>query len=529
MTEEVLKNDKQVILLVPEIMLTSQLVARFEQYFGIEIALMHSGLSKSQKFTSYKNFSNGEKRILIGPRSALLVPSNSLGLIIIDEEQEDAYKQERNPRYHAVDLAEKITAELGAMLLLGSATPRIESYYKTTKCHPEAKPKDLGRKPHASLEPVSSLSRDSSPRRGGAQNDISNRYNLFELKNRYHKMILPPCEIVDLKNEIKYKNFSSISIRLQAEIERVLQAKKQAILFINRRGAATFISCRDCGCVILCPNCSIPLVYHLQKNSNFLNCHHCDFRSSVPRICPSCESTRIKFFGSGIEKIELEVEKLFPKAKIRRVDSKSLENKGAYEQLYKDLKERKIDLLIGTQIVAKGLDLPEVDLVGVISADTGLHLPYFRANEKTFQILTQVSGRSGRKNNAGKTIIQTYWPESRAIKFAALHDYEGFFNEEIKDRQESNYPPFSHIIRIISEDPNQTRAKNELKKIADLLNSTIERMELIGPAPCFLSRINNKFRYHIVMKTDSWPNDRIREVFLKNPYLIWDVDPTDLL
>ncbi len=485
LVEENIKNNKQAIILVPEIMLATQVVEQFKKRFGDIIALMHSNLSASERFASYQQFSNNTKSILIGPRSALLVPTDNLGLIIIDEEQEDAYKQEKSPRYHAVDLAKKIAEHSDALLLLGSATPRIEDY-----------------------------------------KEIDIQFH-FKLMNRYHQMILPPAEVIDLKNEIKYKNFSPISTRLQEEIAQILKAKKQAILFINRRGTATFVSCRDCGEVIQCPHCAIPMVYHINFNSNYLNCHHCDFKSKTPDICPACSGARIKFFGTGIEKIELEVERLFPKAKIKRVDSTSMENKGEYAKLYKDLKEKNIDILIGTQIVAKGLDLPEVDLVGVISADTGLHLPNYRANEKIFQIITQVSGRSGRKNNIGKTIIQTYWPESRSIQYSALHDYDGFYKDEILDRKELGYPPFKKIIRIISEDKNLIKAKKDLSIIANLLKE--KNIDSIGPAPCFLSKINNKFRFHIIIKTDKWPNSEIREIFYSNPYLTWDVEPTNLL
>ncbi len=484
---ETLKQNKQVVILVPEIMLTPQTVEKFEQIFPDQICLLHSGLSKGERYLSYKQFYDGEKQIIIGPRSALLVPSSNIGLIIIDEEQEDAYKQEKDPRYHAVDLAEKIVEKFDALLVLGTATPRTETYHKTSM----------------------------------------NQYDLFELKSRYRKLILPPAKIIDLKDEIKKDNYSPISLQLQNDITDILKNKRHVILFLNRRGMATFVSCRECGEVIMCPNCNIPMVYHVNFNSHILNCHHCDKKIPVPALCPVCKSPKIKFFGAGVDKIETEIVKLFPKARVKKIDSKILQNKGEYMKLYEDLKSGKIDILIGTQILAKGLDIGTVDLVGVISADTGLHMPHFRASEKVFSLITQVSGRSGRKDNAGRTVIQTYWPDASAIKFAAEHNYKYFYKNEILEREKYNYPPFCHLVRVISEDKNQTKAKNELEKIAKQLEQI--KINFIGPGPCFLNKINGKFRYHIIIKTKKLPNPNIAEIFKTNPYLVWDIDPIDLL
>ncbi|MCL5410652.1 MAG: primosomal protein N' [Patescibacteria group bacterium] len=487
LAKEAIKINKQVVVLVPEIMLTPQTVEKFEQIFPDQACLLHSGLSKSEKYLNYKQFTVGDKKIIIGPRSALLVPNVNIGLIIIDEEQEDAYKQEKDPRYHAVDLAEKIADRLGALLVLGTATPRIETYYKAKK-------------------------------------EI---FDLFELKSRYQKLILPPARIIDLKNEIKHDNFSPISLELQKNIAEVLKNKRHAILFLNRRGMATFVSCRECGEIINCPRCNIPMVYHTNYDKHILNCHHCDYKVPVPSICPVCKSSRIKFFGAGVDKIELEIKRLFPKARIRKIDSKSLQNKGEYMKLYDDLQKGKIDILIGTQILAKGLDIGTVDLVGVISADVGLHLPHFKASEKTFSLLTQVSGRSGRKDNVGRTIIQTYWPNSSAIQFAADHNYKDFYKEEIKEREKFNYPPFCYLIRVISEDKNKQKACDNIFAVAQKLSQN--EIDHIGPGPCFLNKINNKFRYHIIIKTNILPNPKITEIFKINPYLIWDTDPVDLL
>lgn len=487
LADEALKLNKQVVVLTPEIVLTPQLVERFEKAFPNQICTMHSGLSKSERYVSYRQFAEEKKQIIIGPRSALLVPSENIGLVIVDEEQEDAYKQEKKPRYHAVDLAEQIAKRLGALLLMGSATPRIETYFRAQK----------------------------------------GDFDLFEIKSRYGKLFLPPAEVVDLKNEIKRDNYSPISLTLQKEIASVLKNKRHIILFLNRRGAATFVSCRECGEVINCPRCEIPLVYHINYEKHRLSCHHCDYIASAPAFCPSCGSPKIKFFGAGVDKIEREIVKLFPGKTIKKIDSSVLQNKGSYLKLYQSLKEGKIDILIGTQILAKGLDIGTVDLVGIISADVGLHLPQFRATEKTFTILTQVSGRSGRKENVGKTIIQTYWPESSAINFSATHSYKDFYAQEILERKKYNYPPYCRLTRIIVENKNDAIARKEIEEICGKLKN--EGLNYIGPARCFLSKINYKFRYHILIKTRSLPNSALGKIYKEHPYSTWDSDPIDLL
>lgn len=497
LAREVLAQGKQVVVLVPEIILTPQTVERFEAVFKGKIALIHSELSKSERLKNYEDFYNGVKPIIIGPRSALLVPSDKLGLIIIDEENEAAYKQEKNPKYNAVRLAEEISKETGALLLLGGATPTIETYHRATK----------------------------------------GEIDLFELPARYSGDSMPKAEIVDLKEEIKGGNYSPISEKLQEAVYKTLQTNRHVFLFLNRRGAATFISCRECGEVILCPNCSIPLVYHLDEinprglnaasTQGVLNCHHCDYTTKVPYSCPVCGSYKIKYFGAGVEKIEAEIRQLFPSAKIRRIDSRILNSKSDYFNLYKDLKDGKIDILIGTQIIAKGLDIPTVDLVGIISADVGLHLPYYKADEKTFQILTQVSGRSGRGENEGKTLIQTYWPESRAVQAAKEHDYKLFYKQEIENREIFGDPPFSHLVRVVSEDIHREKAKEAIEKIAE--EAKKREIEYTGPAKAFLSKIRGKHRYHIIFKVKELPNKALTEVFKTNPYLHWDVDPEDLL
>lgn len=490
---------KSVVVLVPEIILTPQTVERFTQAFGDNIALLHSRLSQGERFRAYEDFRSGQKQVIIGPRSALLVPNNNIGLIIIDEEHEDAYKQDQSPRYHAVDLAEKIAEALSACLVLGSATPRVESYYKAS----------------------------------------SGKYLLHQLKSRYNKLMLPPAEIIDLRNELRSQNSSVISERLHKAIDNILKKQKQAILFLNRRGASTFVSCRECGEVIKCKNCDIPLVHH-SSNGSYLYCHHCDLKAPIPTECPNCHGVKIKFFGTGVEKVESEVKKIFPQAKVRRIDAETIKSRSDYNSFYTDFKNRKFDIAIGTQMITKGLDLPHVDLVGIISADTGLHLPYFRASEKIFRLVTQVSGRSGRAANSGQTIIQTYWPGSSAIKFAANHDFEGFYNHEVANRQKHGYPPFARLIRIVSENEDSEKAKHNLETLATQLDSFTQKypegFDYIGPGLCFFQRMRGKWRYHLIIKLLGEDEEQLskimselRELWKNHLKFVWDYDPSDLL
>jgi primosomal protein N' (replication factor Y) len=487
LVQETIKTGKQAIVLVPEIIMTPQTVERFKAVFGEMVAIIHSGLSKSERFQSYSDFYFGNKPIMIGPRSALMVPSPKIGLIIVDEEEDGSYKQDKNPKYHAVHLAEEIAKLHDALLVLGSATPTIESFYKAN----------------------------------------NGEYKLYELSNRYKKELLPDGQVVDLKMEMKGGNYSPISLKLQEEIKLALDNKKQIFLFLNRRGVSTFISCRECGEVIICPFCSVPLVYHLDEERHYLNCHHCDYADKVPLRCPSCQGYKIKYFGAGVEKIEKEIRELFPSATIRRIDSKTMAEKDAYHTLYDDLKSRNIDILIGTQIIAKGLDIPEVELVGVISADVGLHLPYYKAGERVFQLLTQVSGRSGRGDSRGKTIIQTYWPDSRAVMAAKEHDYRLFYAEEIEERKKYNNPPFCHLVRLMTENTSKDKALEEIKNVAAELEAAGFRYS--GPAKPFLSKLRGKFRYHIIIKIKQLPDTALTKIFLANPYLFWDIDSDNLL
>ena len=305
----------------------------------------------------------------------------------------------------------------------------------------------------------------------------------------------------------------------------MLAQKKQILLFLNRRGAASFVSCRECGHVILCHNCSIPMVFHLKDTK--LICHHCNATAPVPVLCPECKSPKIKYFGAGVEKIETEIRRLFPEARVKRIDSETITKKGDYAKFFKDLSTGAIDIAIGTQMIAKGFDFPGVDLVGVVSADTGLHLPQYRATEKTFQIITQVSGRSGRRVHQGLTLIQSYWPDSEAIQAASQHNFRRFYDKEIIERKNFDYPPFSHIVRIISENADKQKALNHIEKIVPKLKEL--KLNFVGPGACFFARLHGKYRYHIIIKVNKLPDNDLSKIKEAFPDFVYEVEPTSML
>ena len=404
--EKVLSANKSAIVLVPEIALTTQMIARFSGRFGNLVALLHSRLSSSERLAEWKRIKSGAARIVVGARSAVFAPVVDLGLIVIDEEHETSYKQEEHPRYHTREIAQWRANENGALLILGSATPSLESYYKA----------------------------------------VNKRYNLLELKERYNGGQLPAVEVVDLRAELTAGNRSMFSRSLQIELTECLARGEQAILFLNRRGYSTFVSCRSCGYVVRCPHCDITLTYH--RTNDVLRCHYCGYTQKNLTSCPECTGRYIRFFGTGTQKVEEELRNLLPSARIERLDYDSTTKKGSHEQILDRFREHQADILLGTQMVAKGLDFEKVSLVGVIAADTILGLPDFRAAERTFQLLTQVSGRAGRHQIPGKVIVQTYTPEHYSIRYAQEHDYIGFYREELIHRKQLNYPPYSKLALI---------------------------------------------------------------------------------
>lgn len=476
LVEEMLNESKDTIILVPEISLTPQTIDRFVGRFGDEVAVFHSKLSQGEKFDEWRRIKEGKVKIVVGARSAIFAPFNNLGLIVIDEEHENTYKSSQNPKYDSIEVALKRTKLENAVLVMGTATPSIENYY----------------------------------------NSLNGKFRLLEIKERATKMDLPEVTLVDMREELNNGNKSIFSYKLLEELKRNLDNKKQSILFLNRRGFSTFISCRACGYVAKCENCDISMTYH--RNINKLRCHYCGITVNPPNVCPVCNSKYIKYFGIGTEKVEEMTKELFPEANIVRMDSDTTSKKGDFEDILEQMKQGKIDILIGTQMISKGLDFPNVTLVGIIAADTTLNLPDYRSPEKAFQLITQVAGRSGRGDMAGSVILQTYNPEHYSIMFAKEQDYYNFFNTEISLRKEFMYPPFINLINILVYGENNSIVHEKIQKIYDIIkeqmiihhNGDLQNY-LIGPNPAPIERIKNNYRWNILVKA---LDDEIEE--LKN-------------
>lgn len=463
LVEEMLAKGKNSIILVPEISLTPQTTDRFVGRFGNQVAILHSKLTQHERFDQWRRIKSGEYNIVIGARSALFAPFNNLGLIVIDEEHENTYKSSNNPKYSTIEVARKISELEGAKLVLGTATPSVETYYKAK----------------------------------------FGEFQLYELSSRATRNSLPSICVVDMRRELQEGNRSIFSRNLYYEMEKTLKTGNQIILFLNRRGYTGFITCRSCGYVARCNNCDISLTYH--RSSNRLRCHYCGETHAIPKACPSCGSTYFKSFGIGTEKVEEEVRKLFPNARTSRMDSDNIKTRDDYEKALEAMKKREIDILIGTQMISKGLDFPSVTLVGIIAADTTLNLPDFRSPERTFQLITQVAGRAGRGEVEGNVVLQTYNPEHYSIGAAMKNDYKDFFQSELELRREFGYPPFKEIatITLFGRDFNKVRESMEKSSLA-LMESVREAglvdVEILGPNPSPLEKINNNYRWQILLK-----------------------------
>lgn len=453
--EEMLNQNKTSIVLVPEISLTPQIVNRFRKRFGKRIAILHSRLSEGEKYDEYRKISRGEVDIVIGARSAIFAPLNNIGIIIIDEEHSTSYKQESNPKYNAIDIAIERSKYHHAKVVLGSATPSLETYARAKK----------------------------------------GVYSLLELKNRVNNKPLPDVEIIDMNKE---KNKASyFSKKLTEAIKDRLEKKEQIILLLNRRGYASFITCSNCGYVEKCPNCDITLTYH--KSSNTLRCHYCGYGNKRINICPECKETAIKELGVGTEKVEEELNTLF-NCRVVRMDIDTTSHKGAHEKIIDDFKNHKYDILLGTQMIAKGLDFENVTLVGVINSDTSLMIPNFRSSEFTFQLLSQVAGRSGRGKKTGNVIIQSYNPEHYAIEFSKKHDYKSFFNKEMSIRKQLSYSPYFYMISIKVISKDYEKAKEESNKVGSLLRTKLTNSIILGPTVCSVFKMNNLYRFNMIIK-----------------------------
>ena len=460
LVEKFISENKDVIVLVPEISLTPQTVERFKGRFGDVVAVFHSRLSVGERYDEWRRIQKGDVRVVVGARSAIFSPLKNLKLIIIDEEHEYSYKSETSPRYLTSEVAEFLVNQNSGLLVMGSATPSIESYYK-------------------------------------AENG---KINLIHIGRRVDNRKLPSVKVVDMRDELKNGNKSMFSRELFNAISENLEKKEQTLLFLNRRGFSTFVSCRSCGYVMKCKNCDVSLTYH--ANINRLKCHYCGNQIEVPLVCPKCGSKYIKYFGAGTEKIENEVKRLFINARVLRMDMDTTRKKGDHEKIYNAFKEHKADILIGTQMISKGMDFKDVTLVGVIAADTSLNLPDFRSAERTFQLITQVSGRAGRGDLKGRVIVQTYEPDHYSIQLAKMQDYKAFYEKEIEIRKILNNPPFTDILYILFTSDKEesiietcSTAKSDLEKIAKENDA-----ELLGPVPCCLSKIKNTYRWHVIFK-----------------------------
>jgi primosomal protein N' (replication factor Y) len=462
----VLKEGGSALVLVPEIALTPQLIHRVTDRFGEDIlALLHSGITPGERYDQWRKIASGKARIILGARSAIFAPAINLKLIVIDEEHDQSYKQDGRMPYHARDLAIIRARLLSAVVILGSATPEIQSYHNTK-------------------------------RKG---------FSYLSLSTRIANRSLPHMEIIDMKAPgIKYSNNSIISRPLAKAIRETLGAGKQSLLFLNRRGFTTFLSCPDCGYVFHCSNCSVTMTHHISDNT--LKCHYCNYSVKAPPLCPVCRSARVLSFGAGTEKLFQETAALFPRARIARLDSDTASEKGAYERILSDLNEQNIDILIGTQMIAKGHDFPQITLVGIVSADISLNIPDFRASERTFQLLTQVSGRGGRGDTPGRVIVQTLNPSNYAIVKAKNYDYEGFYQKELEARNVLKYPPFSRMINLRISSNDEKKARQMAQKLALTAREQLKKLNadkvvtLIGPAESPLKKIKGKYRWQLLLK-----------------------------
>ncbi|WP_353093946.1 primosomal protein N' [Tissierella praeacuta] len=506
LVEEIINKGKEAIILVPEISLTPQTIDRFVGRFGELVAVLHSRLSYGERFDEWRRIKEGKVKIVVGARSAVFAPFQNLGVIIIDEEHEATYKSSQNPKYNTIEVAAKRVDIENAFLIMGSATPSMETYY----------------------------------------NSLNGNFELLELQERVNEYALPEVTVVDMREELNNGNKSIFSKGLYDSINENLKNGKQTILFLNRRGFSTFISCRNCGYVVKCNSCDISMTYH--RNINKLKCHYCGLAINPPNICPVCKSKYIKYFGIGTEKVEELTKELFPQARIARMDMDTTTGKGSHESILEDMKKGNIDILIGTQMISKGLDFKNVTLVGIIAADTTLNLPDFRSPERAFQLVTQVAGRAGRGDDDGKVILQTYNPEHYSIKFSKEHDYKSFYDTEITLRREFLYPPFLKLISLLIYGEDNNKVASIASEVYNLLveeSKWISKDNLndyiIGPYPAPLEKIKNNFRWQIIIKSKKENINSLKNILkrvcINNEYKLKtnhvkfsiDIDPNSIL
>ncbi|MBU3218729.1 primosomal protein N' [Clostridium algidicarnis] len=499
LVEDCIKEGKSSIILVPEIALTPQMIERFKGRFGKDVAVFHSKLSDGERFDEWFRVKEGKAKLAVGARSAIFLPFKDLGIIIIDEEHETSYKSDSNPKYDAREIAEYRSKLEGCRVVLGTATPSIESYYKA----------EVG------------------------------EIELLNMEKRIDDAFMPVIQVIDMREELENNNKSIFSNLLYSSMKDALEKKEQIILFLNRRGFSTFVSCRKCGYVFKCDKCDISMTYHF--SGNYLSCHYCGKKSRATNVCPVCNSKYVKYFGVGTEKVETEVKKYFKEAKILRMDLDTTRRKDSYEKIYNSFKKGEADILIGTQMVAKGLDFPNVSLVGVLAADLSLNLPDYRASERTFQLITQVSGRAGRGKTIGNVVVQSYLPDSYSIKAAKEYNYSSFYKEELSIRKSMNYPPFAEILLINMSSKNEELLIKCIQDISINLKNKLQyndKIVILGPCPCMISKIKELYRWQIIIKGEI--NDQLaKEIkdflyastksYYKDIRLSIDINPSSLI
>ncbi|MBA3276107.1 MAG: primosomal protein N' [Chloroflexia bacterium] len=492
-----LRHGRSAIVLVPEIGLATQVVRRFVDRFPGQVVVLHSQLTASQRYEIWQGIEAGEHKVVVGPRSALFAPVQRLGLIVLDEEHENTYKQDNEPRYHARRFAEYLAAQAAAALVLGSATPSVESVW------------------HADRGDYRRVM-------------LTERVNPSGTRQTAGSLELPEVEIVDLKLELQSGNTSLLSRSLTSVVNRSLQRGEQAIILLNRRGTSTVVLCRACGHRVTCPLCDIPLVYHHDRQQ--MMCHRCDHREGPPRQCPDCGG-RLDYFGAGTQRVEDEVRRTFPSARVLRWDQDSVRLQGGYAAMLARVERHEVDIVVGTQMVAKGFDLPKVTAIGVIQADTILHLPDFRSGERTFQLLTQVAGRAGRRAAGSRVVVQTYTPDHYAIQAAARHDYAAFYLEEIDFREKHLFPPFVRLARYLYRHENERSAAIEsemmAREIVRQARALDLRLDLLGPTPAFAAKLRGKFQWQIVLRSTDL--EAMLDDLPVRPGWIVDIDPQSML
>ncbi|MDD3089309.1 MAG: primosomal protein N', partial [Candidatus Omnitrophica bacterium] len=489
--ESTLAKGKSGIMLVPEISLTPQTVERFRSRFGTRVAVFHSGMLESARFNEWKRIKEGEARVVVGPRSAVFSPFSDLGLVVVDEEHEPSYKQDDTPRYHAREVAIERARISRAPVILGSATPSMESYHRA----------------------------------------MTGEFKLVELTQRIDEKILPKVKLVDMRMEFETKVGQRVISAVMADaLKRDIDKKQQALIFLNRRGFSTSATCRKCGYTVKCEKCDSPMVLHKEKSE--LICHYCNRRSKPVDICPECKEGQLMYRGTGTQKVEDELRKILPDARIARMDSDSMSKRGAHDKVLRAFKAHELDVIVGTQMIAKGLDFPKVTEVGVISADANLNLPDFRSGERTFDLITQVAGRAGRGDLGGEVIVQTFTPDHYAVAFAAKHDFHGFYEREINARRELMFPPYTHFVKITLRSRKEENAQASSEKLAETLKKKIKDIDIVGVAPSPMAKLRGYYRWNVILRAKDRPEIVIKlreglKGFRKGSgvFMAVDVDP----